>query len=144
MIYLVRGHALLAVVSVATILGDFIPITLANVPFNNSITYVTFDVCTWISVGILAFMLVILFVVTVVIISRSSTLNFPFTARSWGTLAAVLYLVCRSYEYLAQLHGLSVAEKIGNDTRTEIQNTRYSIVQETDDGGKTYLKIQAE
>lgn len=87
--YLGRLHKLLTLVSFTTVLSDFLPILLANIPFNNAITWMTFNVCTWASIGVLSFMLVVLAIVAGVIFFKAPNRHFPFTSEDLGTLAAV-------------------------------------------------------
>ncbi|KAH7007438.1 hypothetical protein EDB80DRAFT_519773, partial [Ilyonectria destructans] len=128
MTYLSRGHTLLALISVVTILSDFLPIVLANVPFNHAITWITFNVCTWVSVGILGFMLAVLAIVAGVILFSSPSHHFPFVSTDLDTIAAILYLVCRSGNFLSQLQGLSVIGKAQVEKRTKTFNSKYSII----------------
>ncbi|TPX15958.1 uncharacterized protein E0L32_000292 [Thyridium curvatum] len=114
--YLAERQKLPALLALSTILGEFLPILLANVPFNNAITWNTFNGCSIASVVILAVMLVVLAVTAVYIFilnrrQRDSPLVLPFKERNMKTLAAVLYLVCRSDAFLGQLQGASIAEK---------------------------------
>lgn len=142
MTYLARGHKLLALISVVTILSDFLPIVLANVPFNNAITWITFNVCTWVSVGILGFMLAVLGMVAGVILFSSPSHNFPFVSTDLDTLAAILYLVCRSGNFLYQLQGLSVVGKAQVEKRTKTFNSKYGIISVVGEDGSPHVMIQ--
>lgn len=140
--YLVRGHKLLALISVVTILSDFLPIVLANVPFNNAITWITFNVCTWVSVGVLGFMLAVLAIVASVILFSSPSHHFPFVSTDLDTLAAILYLVCRSGNFLSQLQGLSVVGKAQVEKRTKTLNSKYGIISVVGEDGSPHVTIQ--
>ncbi|KAL2201536.1 hypothetical protein P885DRAFT_73877 [Corynascus similis CBS 632.67] len=66
-----RGDLLLAAVSLATISSDPLPVSLANVPFNRTRTFATHVVCSWISIGVLMFMVFVLAVLVVVVMARA-------------------------------------------------------------------------
>lgn len=140
--YLDRRHKLLALVSVVAVLSDFLPIVLANVPFNNAITWITFNLCTWVSVGVLGFMLVVLAIVAGVILFSSPSHHFPFASSDLDTLAAVLYLACRSEDFLAQLQSLSLAGKAEVQKRMKTLNSRYSIISVVGEDGNPHVAIQ--
>ncbi|KAH6867388.1 hypothetical protein B0T10DRAFT_572379 [Thelonectria olida] len=140
--YFDRGHKLLALVSVVTVLSDFLPIVLANIPFNNAITWTTFNVCTWLSVGVLGFMVVVLAIIAGIILFSSPGRHFPFASTDLGTLAAILYLACRSEDCLAQLQSLSVAGKAEIEQRMKTLKSKYSIISVVDEDGNPHVTIQ--
>jgi hypothetical protein len=121
-LYLGRGQKLLALLSLMAILGDFLPIFLANVPFSHSITYATFETCVWISVAVLTLMLTVLLGLAALLLFRP-----PDHSAELKTLGDVLHLACGSEEFQGQLAGLSSAEAPTIHARIKGLNTKYSI-----------------
>ncbi|KAH7120732.1 hypothetical protein EDB81DRAFT_627223, partial [Dactylonectria macrodidyma] len=126
--YLARRHKLLALVSIVTVLSDFLPIMFANVPFSNAITWETHEICMWTSVGVLSFMLAVLALIAGILLCKFPHHHLPFTPTDFATLAAVLYLVCRSEDCLAQLQSLSVAREADIKKWIKALDSRYSII----------------
>lgn len=101
--YLNLRNALLTLVSLAAITGDFLPILLSNVPFNNAATFATHVVCSWLSVCLLLGMLILLLVILARISLQIPSRILPFRAADLGTLGVILYIVGSSEGLLAQL-----------------------------------------
>ncbi|KAK4208048.1 hypothetical protein QBC37DRAFT_246762, partial [Rhypophila decipiens] len=47
-------------IALATFLAKFTPILLSNIPFRNTITWEMHEVCTWMAVGVLSYMVIVL------------------------------------------------------------------------------------
>ncbi|KAL2059971.1 hypothetical protein VTL71DRAFT_10126 [Oculimacula yallundae] len=67
------------VIDLSTVLCDPLTVSLANVPFSSGMTYETFIICVWISISILGFMLLTLFVVLVRIGRFGGEVKVPST-----------------------------------------------------------------
>ena len=129
-LYIARGQKLLGLLALTTILSDFLPIFLANVPFSNSITYNTFEACVWLSVAVLGFMLVVLVTLMGLLVVHPSRYSADLK-----TLGGVLHLVCGSEETQRELRWLSSAGRAGVETRIKSLNRKYSMGS-TSDGGR--------
>ncbi|KAM5344406.1 hypothetical protein ACJ41O_012943 [Fusarium nematophilum] len=140
--YLSRRHKLLALVSVVTVLSDFLPILFANVPFSNAITWKTHEICVWTSVGVLSLMLAVLALIAGILLCKYPHHHFPFTPTDFGTLTAVLYLTCRSEDFLAQVQGLSVAREADMKKWIEALDSRYSIISVMGEDGNPHVMMQ--
>ena len=123
-LYLGRRQKLLGLLALTTILSDFLPIFLANVPFSNSITYDTFEACVWLSVAVLGFMLVVLVTLAGWLILHPSRYSADLK-----TLGGVLHLVYGSGESQRDLSGLSSAGRGGRGLGVKIKtlNRKYAI-----------------
>ncbi|PQE05114.1 hypothetical protein CJF31_00006094 [Rutstroemia sp. NJR-2017a BVV2] len=60
-----RRQYLVALVSFCSILSEFLPITLANVPYSRTATYLVFLICNYIAIAILSIMIIILLLLLV-------------------------------------------------------------------------------
>jgi hypothetical protein len=140
--YVARRHKLLAVVAIVTVLSDFLPIMFANVPFSNAITWKTHRICVWTSVGVLTFMLAVLILVVGILLYKFRRRHLPFTATGLATLAAVLYLVCRSEDYLAQVQYLPVAREADIMKWIKALDSRYSIISIIGEDGNPHVTIR--
>ena len=141
-LYLNRKQHLLALLSFTTILSDFLPIFLANVPFSNAITYTTYEVCTWLSVAVLGFMLAVLGVLAGAILLRPSRGTGQFLAGvEVRTLGGVLHLAGRSSEFQEQLRELSGAGHMSVSKRTAVLNSRYAISGMSDGDRGAYITV---
>jgi len=97
----------LGVLSVATILSElFLPVTLAHVPFSLVETLDTQIVCAWLSIAILAFMIIVL--------AASFLIRWPHMPVDPRTIAGAMFYVCDSW-WLESLEGLSCMEKKERD-----------------------------
>ncbi|KAG8355421.1 hypothetical protein FVEN_g6638 [Fusarium venenatum] len=141
--YLARRHKLLAVVAIMTVLSDFLPIMFANVPFSNAITWKTHRICVWMSVGVLTFMLAVLVFIVGILLCKFQRNQLLFIGTDLATLAAVLYLVCRSEDYLAQVKYLSVAREADIIKRIKSLDSRYSIISIIGEDGNPHITIRA-
>ena len=84
-----RRHWFLAVVAATAILSEFMPILLNNVPFRITQTWVVHLVCTWLSVGILCIMWLV--------VAASFFVRWPHLPVDPATVAGAMYYVCDSW-----------------------------------------------
>lgn len=84
-----RRHWFLTVVAATAILSEFMPILLNNVPFRITQTWVVHLVCTWLSVGILCIMWLV--------VVASFFVRWPHLPVDPATVAGAMYYVCDSW-----------------------------------------------
>ena len=80
---------LIAVSSFAALVSYFLPILLSNIPFSPTLTWTTHQVCSWMSVGIIGAMMLIVVLYWVMI-------KYPHLPVDPGTVAGKLYYICDS------------------------------------------------
>ncbi|KAM7189896.1 hypothetical protein V8F33_009805 [Rhypophila sp. PSN 637] len=83
-----NGNVVLSAVAFAGVLSKFLPVVLSNVPFRLTLTWTTFVVCTWISVSVLAVMILVMI--------ASFFVRKPDMPVDPGTIAGKMYYVCDS------------------------------------------------
>ncbi|KAM7193242.1 hypothetical protein V8F33_007942 [Rhypophila sp. PSN 637] len=66
-------------IALATFLAKFTPILLSNIPFRNTITWEMHEVCTWMAVGVLSYMVVVLGIAVVAFFLRRSRARGRYT-----------------------------------------------------------------
>ncbi|KAH8889111.1 hypothetical protein GQ53DRAFT_825871 [Thozetella sp. PMI_491] len=76
-------------VAFAGILSKITPILLANVPFSSVVTWKTHQVCSWMAVGILCYMILVLLLSSVLA-------RWPYLPIDPNTIAGRLYYICDS------------------------------------------------
>lgn len=101
-----RRHGFLGLVGVTAILSEFMPILLNNVPFRVTQTWVAHMVCTWLSVGILGFMWLV--------VVGSFFVRWPHMPVDPSTVAGAMYYLCDSW-VLWSLEGMSTLKKKERD-----------------------------
>ncbi|KAI5926291.1 hypothetical protein F4810DRAFT_656280 [Camillea tinctor] len=111
-----RRHALMGVVALAAIFSEFLPILLANVPYAVAQTWPTHMVCTWLSVAIVCFMVLVL----------AGTLLFvrwPRLPADVRTIAGVAYCICDSW-LLEGVDKMGLTRKEERDARVNFSGLR--------------------
>ncbi|KAK1755909.1 hypothetical protein QBC47DRAFT_299683 [Echria macrotheca] len=115
-----RGHPFLVVVAFTSILAEFMPILLNNVPYRLTQTYTTHTVCTWLAVGILFFMWLV--------IVASFFVSWPHMPVDPSTIAGAMFYVCDS-QMLASFEGLSVLSKEERNRRVRDMKAEFRFGQ---------------
>ncbi|KAK4191334.1 hypothetical protein QBC35DRAFT_375997 [Podospora australis] len=100
-----------SVVALAGVLSKFMPIVLANVPFSNTVTWRSHEACTWISVGVLWFMIFVL--------AGSLVVKLPAMPVDPGTIAGSMYYICDS-RMLEDVAGLKASEGLRAGAETTL------------------------
>ncbi|KAH6723420.1 hypothetical protein BKA61DRAFT_648571 [Leptodontidium sp. MPI-SDFR-AT-0119] len=95
-----RGHFFVALICFVSLLSEFLPICLANISFSPAITKMTYEVCNFISMGVLILMVgCILFLI-------GRPMRVRPLPRSPATVASVgVYLAGRESEWVGEGHG---------------------------------------
>jgi hypothetical protein len=139
---LLSGRILFATVSLATIFSDFLPLLLANIPFNRTRTFTAYVVCSWLSVGILVFMISVLaMLIAVVVVIRP---NVPFVEtevlRKYP-MAAIFTILSSSGEIPSYFHGLSILD--GDERKCYVKGMmlRYRLVGAADGRGAQFAAL---
>ncbi|OIW28788.1 hypothetical protein CONLIGDRAFT_632999 [Coniochaeta ligniaria NRRL 30616] len=111
-----RRHFFLVVVALVAILSEFMPILLNNVPMRVTQTYVTHLVCTWLAVGVLCVMWLV--------IVASFFVKWPHLPVDPSTVAGCMYYVCDSW-MLYSFEGTSTLKKRDRDWRVSEMGFKY-------------------
>ncbi|KAK0642090.1 hypothetical protein B0T16DRAFT_449362 [Cercophora newfieldiana] len=124
-----RGDLLLAAVSVMTIFSDFLPVLLANVPFDRTVTWKAHNVCSWMAVAIISLMTLVLICVLAFMVSRRPKLLVDVSLIRGCPLLAVIILVCSSPNMLDTLPlvGTSTMETKARDGWIRKEDARYRL-----------------
>ena len=93
-----QRHGFLITVAFTAILAEFMPILLSNVPFRVTQTWIASRACTWMAVGILGLMWLV--------VVGSFFVSWPHMPVDPSTIAGAVYYVCDSW-MLWSLEGLS-------------------------------------
>lgn len=114
-----QRHVYLGLLAFTTILGElFLPVTLAHVPFSLVETHQTQVVCAWMSVAILALMMVM--------VAASFLIRWPHMPVDPRTIAGALFYVCDSW-MLDGLEGMAAVGKSERDKALERMGLRYAF-----------------
>lgn len=113
-----RRHVFLIIVAVTAILSEFMPVLLNNVPFKVTQTMMTHMVCTWMAVGILCIM--------VLVVAASFFIRWPHMPVDPTTIAGAMYYVCDSW-MLWSFDGLSTTTKKELDLTVSGFGLRYAF-----------------
>jgi len=103
-----------------SIVAEFMPILLNNVPFRLTQTYTTHRVCTWLAVAVLCVMWLV--VVT------SFFVSWPHMPVDPSTIAGAMYYVCDS-KMLASFEALSVLPKHERDQKVREAGAKFRFGQ---------------
>lgn len=106
-------------VSLAGSLAIFMPLFLSNVLFRLTLTWTTHEVCTWITVGILCVMIVVLLACMLFV-------KWPTLPADPQTIAGRLSYVCDS-SWLSDLQGLFAADQKEREKRLGITRKKYYL-----------------
>jgi hypothetical protein len=101
-----RRRFLAASVSACTILGDFLPLLLSNVPFDRNLTWMASYVSTWITVAMLGVMLCVLVGLTVILVRRSPETFIDLRILEACPIAVALVLASQSTDVASLARGL--------------------------------------
>jgi len=103
-----QRQVFLIMVAGTAVLAEFMPILLGNVPFRVTQTWTASQTCTWMAVGILSLMWLV--------VVGSFFIRWPHLPVDPSTIAGAMYYVCDSW-MLESLEGLSMLDKEERDQR---------------------------
>lgn len=103
-----QRQVFLIMVAGTAVLAEFMPILLGNVPFRVTQTWTASRTCTWMAVGILSLMWLV--------VVGSFFIRWPHLPVDPSTIAGAMYYVCDSW-MLESLEGLSMLDKEERDQR---------------------------
>ena len=122
-----RSSPILLAVTLPTVLSDFLPLLLANVPFRRTTTWEAHIISSWTAVGILGFMLTMLVVLLGwLILARPKHFLNVQLLRDAPFTAAVLIL-CDSEDFLWQCRDLSTLNTSERDRSVREMRRRYQL-----------------
>lgn len=124
----------MAVVALTSLLSEFMPILLNNIPFRITQTYVTHLVCTWLAVGILSVMLLV--------VLASFLIKWPHMPADISTIAGSIYYVFDS-GMLWSFEGLGSLRQEERDWRIKEMGMRYAFGEMTGVTGTHRIGVDA-
>jgi hypothetical protein len=128
-----QGSLFLGAVSFAAILAELLlPVTLSHVPFSQLDTYETQVVCSWLSISILALM--------VLVILYSFLIQWPHMPVDPRTIAGAMFYVCDSW-MLGTMEGMSTFGKKERDTIMRSQRLKYVFSRTEGVSGKQRMNV---
>jgi hypothetical protein len=123
----------LGIVSFATILAElFLPVTLSHVPFSHLDTYETQLVCAWLSISILAFM--------ILTILYSFLIRWPHMPVDPRTIAGAMFYMCDSW-MLGAMEGMATLGKDDRDSTMHSQRLKYKYANSEGVSGKERMNV---
>jgi len=138
------------VVASAAILSQFLPVCLANVPFSRSETWQSHVVSTWVSVGVMSYMIIIsvslfyFYIVTLRQLRRKFSCDLTIVMQGPKTMADVISLVSGSNILLQRLSGLSLLSTRSQKLKLEEMKLKYYITEvAAQNGTKLRLEVTA-
>lgn len=128
-----RRSFFLGAVAFTTILAElFLPVTLSHVPFSHLDTYETQLVCAWLSISILALM--------VLVILYSFFVQWPNMPVDPRTIAGAMFYVCDSW-MLGTMEGMATIGKKERDSIMRSQRLRYEFASSEGVSGKERMSV---
>ena len=124
----------MALVALTSIFSEFMPILLNNIPFRITQTFVTHLVCTWLAVGILGAMLLV--------VLASFFIKWPHMPADVTTIAGTMYYVFDS-GMLWSFEGLGPAPPKERDWRISEMGSQYSFGEMTGVSGMQRVGVDA-
>ncbi|KAK3392798.1 hypothetical protein B0H63DRAFT_456635, partial [Podospora didyma] len=115
--YGIRGSPLVAAISLPTVLSDFLPLLMANIPFQRTTIWTAHLISSWIAVGIMALMAATLAILAAVLVLArpKGYVNTRLVAEA--PVVAILLLLSGSHDLMLQLQGLSTLVTRARDKR---------------------------
>ncbi len=129
-----QRHPYLGVLAVATLVADFLPVTMSHVPFSVLETYQTQYTCAYLSIAIL--------VVMMVAVASSLVVCWPHMPVDPRTIAGAMYYVCDS-SILISFDGLAGVEMRDRDWMVKSMCVQYGFGTLTGVSGKERVGIDA-
>ncbi|RYP75207.1 hypothetical protein DL771_002532 [Monosporascus sp. 5C6A] len=127
-----RRDGFLAVVALTSVLSEFLPVVLAEIPFRVSQTYLVHRITTWSAVGILCIMLLVLV--------SSFFIKWPHMPLDPTTVAGAMYYVADSW-MLGGFDGLGTLGPKDRDRRVVSLGLKYRFGQMTGVSGETRVGV---
>lgn len=129
-----RRSFFLGAVAFTTILAElFLPVTLSHVPFSHLDTYETQLVCAWLSISILALM--------VLVVLYSFLIRWPHMPVDPRTIAGAMFYVCDSW-MLGTMEGMATLGKKERDSIMRAQRLRYEFASSEGVSGKDRMSVE--
>jgi O-antigen/teichoic acid export membrane protein len=129
-----QRHLYLGVLALATLLADFLPVTLSHVPFSVLETSETQSTCAYLSIAILVIMMVA--------VAASLAVRWPHMPVDPRTIAGALYYLCDS-SVLISFDGLAGVERRDRDWMVKSMCVRYTFGTMIGLNGKERVGIEA-
>ncbi|KAI5468114.1 hypothetical protein BGZ63DRAFT_399638 [Mariannaea sp. PMI_226] len=116
-------------ISFSTVLSDFLPLTLANVPFGRTTTWDAYVISTWVSVGLVGFMIAILLAMIGMILFRPSNGYIATKRVQKNPITFILYTLSHSSGLMVWLHSLSLLSASERNERVGRLKLLYELVE---------------
>lgn len=123
----------LGILSFTTILAKIVlPVTLDHVAFSYNTTWLTEQICAWLSIGIMALM--------IAVVAGSFLIRWPYLPVDPSTIAGAMFYLCDSH-MLETFEDLAYKNKRQRDTQVRAMGVLYAYGQATSVGKKKNLNI---
>lgn len=129
-----RRHPFMAAAALASLLSEFLPVLLNNVPFRLTQTHATHVVCTWLAVGLLA--------ASLLVVLASFCVRWPHMPADVSTVAGGVYYVFDS-GMLWSFEGLGAVRQGERDWRVKEMGVRYAFGEMTGVTGAHRIGVDA-
>lgn len=130
-------------VALGTIFSDFLPLLLAIVPFDRTTTWQAYVVATWVSVGLIGYMIGILLILIGLLLFRSHSRFISMKELHDNPLFFILHTLNGSANMMGFLHSLTELDTKQRNKRIEELNLRY-ILADPSMGGDQVSRLRIE
>jgi len=122
-----RFHFLVALICFVSVLAEFLPITLANIAFSPAVTKQAYEICNFMSMGILGLMLVC--IVILILRPRRHVRPLPRAPNTVASLGLYVASVGNFEErgFLDGMGGLAVVTRKDRDDAVKGMGSLYSL-----------------
>ncbi|KAH8891516.1 hypothetical protein GQ53DRAFT_604916, partial [Thozetella sp. PMI_491] len=111
-----RRQCLLACLAATAIISEFLPLTLSQIPYRVSQTFIAHIVCAWINISVLCLM--------VLVLVASFFVRWPSMPMDPTTVAGSMYYICDS-SMMIHFEGVSLNSQDGRNSDIALANFRY-------------------
>lgn len=124
---LVRLRFLAFAVSLGTVLSDFLPLVLAILPFDRTTTWQAYVVTTWVSVGIIGYMIVVVLWLMALLLFRSYSHVLSMEELQENPLFVILHTLNGSPNLMECLHSMSELKTRHRNQKVKGLSLRYVL-----------------
>lgn len=123
----------LGILSFTTILAKIVlPVTLDHVPFSYNATWLTQQICAWLSISIMALM--------IIVVAGSFLIRWPHLPVDPSTIVGAMFYLCDSH-MLEAFEDLACKDKRQRDAEVRAMGSWYAYGQAADVGEKKNSKV---
>ncbi|KAL8366215.1 hypothetical protein RB595_004805 [Gaeumannomyces hyphopodioides] len=126
-----RGSLMIATAALPAILSDFLPLLLANIPFQRTTTWGAHLVCSWAAIGMLAIMMALLVVLLGFLIFTRPRPYINVQLLAEAPIVSLMEVLCKSTTVVARFGGLSTLHTRDRDRQVLRFQGKYFVVSES-------------